>query len=169
MLPEDQAGLAALPPGRFAGREAFAQRVRAALAAAAAEDWPALVLCDADFAAWPLHERALIDSLHAWARAGRSFTIVARGFDTLLRQHARFVQWRRTWDHIVEARVCRSIDAAGFPSVLWSPRWTMQLLDPVRSAGVQGPEPERVVRARELLDELLQRSSPGFPASTLGL
>jgi len=169
MLPEDLVDLAGLPAGRFAGREAFAQRVRAALAAAATENWPVLVLCDADFAAWPLHERALVDSLHAWSRAGRSFTIVARRFDTLLRQHARFVQWRRTWEHIVEARVCRSIDAAGFPSVLWSPRWAMQLLDPVRSVGVQGAEPERVAQLRELLDEVLQRSSPGFPASTLGL
>ncbi|MEO7938282.1 MAG: hypothetical protein ABIR55_06630, partial [Burkholderiaceae bacterium] len=63
----------------------------------------------------------------------------------------------------------RQIDAVNFPTVLWSPQWTMQLLDPVRSVGVQGSEPERIVQTRELLKELLQTSSPGFPSTTMGL
>jgi hypothetical protein len=45
----------------------------------------------------------------------------------------------------------------------------LQRLDPVRASGVTGAEPERVVQGRELLQELLQVSSPGFPATTLGL
>lgn len=158
-----------LPSGRFAGREAFAQRVRDALATAANQGWRELILCDADFGAWPLHERQVSESLHAWSRSGRSCTIVANSFDTLLRQHARFVGWRRTWGHIVEARVCRQIDPGNFPTVLWSPHWTLQVLDPVRSAGVDGAEPERIVQTREMVKELLLVSSPGFPVTTLGL
>lgn len=158
-----------LPSGRFAGREAFAQRVRDALAVASAHGWRELILCDADFAGWPLHERQVVESLHAWSRAGRSCTILAVGFDTVIRQHARFVGWRRTWGHIIEARTCRQIDPGNFPTVLWSPHWTMQLLDPVRSVGVHGAEPERIVQTREKMNELMQVSSPGFPSKTLGL
>lgn len=169
MASDTAAALPELPSGRFVGREAFAQRVRDALAMAARQGWRELILCDAGFADWPLHERQLVESLQAWSRAGRSCTILATGYDTIIRQHARFVGWRRTWGHIVEARICRQIDPVNFPTVLWSPHWTMQLLDPVRSAGVCGAEPERIVQTRELLKELLQASSPGFPATTLGL
>lgn len=158
-----------LPDGRFAGRAAFAQRVRDALDAAARQGWRELILCDAGFGDWPLHERAVVDSLQAWSRAGRSCTLLATGYDTVVRQHARFVQWRRTWGHIIDARVCRQIDPVNFPTVLWSPHWTLQLLDPVRSAGVSGAEPERIVQGKELLQELMLVSSPGFPATTLGL
>lgn len=158
-----------LAAGRFAGRDAFAQRVRDALATAARQGWRELILCDARFGDWPLHERQVVDSLQAWSHAGRSCTILATGYDTVIRQHARFVNWRRTWSHIIDARVCRQIDPANFPTVLWSPHWTLQLLDPVRSAGVCGSEPERIVQHRELLQELMLVSGPGFPATTLGL
>lgn len=166
--PED-APLGELPGGRFVGRNAFARHVRAALASAAQQGWRELVLCDAHFADWPLHERALVESLQAWSRAGRKCTLLATSYDHVVRRHARFVTWRRAWGHIVDARVCRQIDPANFPTLLWSPHWTLQLLDPVRCAGVCGPEPERIVRDRELVQELMQVSSPGFPATTLGL
>ena len=169
MANEPVASGPALPSGRFAGREAFAQGVRDALAVAAAQGWRELILCDPHFGDWPLHERQVVESLHAWSRAGRRFTILASGFDTVIRQHARFVGWRRTWGHIVDARMCPQIDPVNFPTVLWSPHWTMQLLDPVRSAGVSGAQPARIVQTRELLNELLQMSSPGFPSTTLGL
>jgi peptidyl-tRNA hydrolase len=159
----------ALPDGRFAGRAAFVQLVRDALAAAARDGWRELILCDAGFGDWPLHERLVIDSLQAWSRNGRNCIVLAAGYDTVVRQHARFVQWRRAWGHIVDARVCRQIDPVNFPTLLWSPHWTLQLLDPVRCAGVCGAEPERIVKGRELLQELMLVSSPGFPATTLGL
>lgn len=163
------AALPALPGGRFVGREAFGQLLRDALATAAQQGWRELVLCDAHFGDWPLHERQVIDSLHAWARAGRSCTLLATGYDTVVRQHARFVTWRTTWGHLIDARVCRQIDAGNFPTVLWSPHWTLQVLDPLRCTGVCGAEPERIVQMRESLQELVQVSSPGFPSTTLGL
>lgn len=159
----------ALAAGRFEGATAFAQRVRDALACAAREGWPELVLSDASFDDWPLGEQAVAASLQAWARTGRRITLLARSFDTVQRRHARFVRWRQTWDHIVECRGCRSADALEIPSAIWSPVWVLQRLDPVRSSGFSGDEPERRLALRERLDEWLRRSSPAFPASVLGL
>jgi len=169
MATEPQSPLEPLKTGRFAGRVAFAQLIRDSLAAAAAQDWNQLILCDASFEDWPLNERAVIDSLNAWARGGRTFTIVATQYDSIVRLHPRFVTWRRTWGHIVDSRICRQIDPAISRPCWWSPQWVLQRLDPVRASGVTGAEPERVVQGRELLQELLQVSSPGFPATTLGL
>jgi len=158
-----------LTGGRFVGRVAFAQLIRDSLAAAAEQGWSALVLCDPGFEDWPLNEKVVIDSLNAWARSGRSITLIAAQYDSVVRQHPRFVSWRRTWSHIVDGRICRQIDPVNFPTLLWSPRWALQRLDPVRASGIAGAEPERIVQLREQVQELMQLSSPGFPATTLGL
>ena len=158
-----------LPQGRFEGREAFRQLVRDALACAAREGWRELILSDADFHDWPLGERAVIESLGAWARSGRSLVMLARSYDDVTRHHARFVTWRRTWAHIIDCRRCAKADPAELPSVLWSPGWVLRRLDAERSAGVCSVDPEARLLTRESLKEWLGQSSPGFPASTLGL
>jgi hypothetical protein len=158
-----------LPQGRFEGRVAFADMVRAALACAAEEGWRELILSDASFLDWPLGERAVAESLQAWSRPGRKVILLARRWDEVMRRHARFVKWRQTWSHIIEARGCSSADELEFPSVIWSPQWVMQRLDPERCNGVSGTEPERRVAVREQLAEWLQKSSPAFPSTTLGL
>ena len=169
-LRDEGSGPAAqLPAGRFAGREAFQSLIRSALATAAQEGWKQLVLCDASFEDWPLRERALVESLQAWAKTGRQLTLLAVRYDAVMRDQARFVTWRRTWGHIIEARLCKGVDPLDFPSAVWSPHWVMQRLDLVRCNGVCGSEPERRVALRELLNERLRSSSPGFPASVLGL
>ncbi|MFT3776940.1 MAG: hypothetical protein QM772_01460 [Ottowia sp.] len=161
---------AGLPEGAFAGRETFRQLVRDALARAAEEGWRELILCDASFHDWPLGERACVEALHAWARgAGRRFTMLARRYDEVPRQHARFVEWRRQWSHRIECRACPSADPQDLPSALWSPGWVLQRLDPLRSGGVSGGEAERRQLLREQIDHWLGRSTPGFPATTLGL
>lgn len=160
----------ALPSGRFEGRVEFQQLVRDALACAANEGWPELLLCDATFHDWPLGERAVADSLQQWARAGRRFTMIAAGFDEIVRRHARFVQWRVRWDHIIVCRRAAVADPQDLPSAIWSPHWVLQRHDPLRCHGVTGPEPERRVLLRESINEWAERkSSPGFPASVLGL
>lgn len=160
---------AALPQGRFEGRQAFAQLVRDALACAAREGWREVVLADPSFADWPLGERAVAESLHAWSAGGRRCVLLARRYDELPRRHARFVSWRQAWSHIVEARACPSADELEVPSLVWSPGWVMQRMDPQRCIGVSGSEPARRLALRELLGEWLQKSSPAFPATTLGL
>lgn len=160
---------AALPQGRFEGREAFAAMVRDALACAAAEGWRELVLSDASFADWPLGERAVAESLQAWSASGRRCILLSRRYGDLRRLHPRFVTWRQTWSHIIEARGCASADPLELPSAIWSPAWTMRRLDVERCHGVAGSEAERRMAVRELLDDWLRKSAPAFPASTLGL
>jgi hypothetical protein len=160
---------AQLPDGRFEGPVAFQQAVRDALACAVQFGWRELVISDASFEDWPLHERTVAESLQAWSRSGRKLTMVAARYDAVVRNQARFVTWRQRWDHIIVCRVCRHRDPQDFPSVIWSPEWALRRLDLVRSTGVCSSAAVRRTRIREELDELLAISSPGFPASTLGL
>ena len=160
---------AVLPQGRLQGRSAFVQAVRDALQAAAVQGWTELILCDANFADWPLGERAVVESLQAWSRSGRHFVMLAMDYAGMPRQHPRFVSWRQTWDHIIECRVCRAGDALSFPSVLWSPGWVMQRIDTERDVLVCDNAAARRVTLRQLLDEYRRDSTPGFPASVLGL
>lgn len=160
---------AALPAGRFAGRLPFQQLVRDALACAARDGWREIILCDADFHDWPLGERAVVESLRQWSATGRCCILLARRYDEVVRRHARFVAWRQRWSHIIEARACASADPLELPSAIWSPGWVMQRLDPERCNGVSDSEAERRLLLRESLQEWLAKSSPSFPASTLGL
>ena len=157
------------PSGPFAGRVAFQQLVRDALACAAREGWREIILSDPDFGDWPLGESAVAQSLQNWSAAGRRCTLLARRYDEVVRRHARVVNWRTRWSHIVEARACAFADPLELPSAIWSPDWVMQRLDVDRSNGIAGTEPERRLRLGENLKAWLQKSSPSFAASTLGL
>lgn len=163
---DDNGAAGALPTGRFVGRKAFQQIVRDALACAAREGWREIILSDANFEDWPLAERAVVESLEAWSATGRHCTLLTRRYDDVVRRHARFVTWRKAWSHIIDARSCASADP---PSAIWSPGWVLQRLDPEGCNGVSGSEPERRLLLRENLQEWLKKSSPSFPASTLGL
>jgi hypothetical protein len=159
----------ALLQGAFVGHQAFAQLVRDAVRQAASEGWSEMVWSDASFEEWPLREREVVEALNAWARRGRKLTLLARQYDSIARLHPRFVTWRVRWDHLIECRICRDVDDSEMPSVLWSPAWVMRRLDLVRSTGVAGYEAQRRLLVREELDERRRQSSPGFPASVLGL
>ena len=160
---------AGLPSRRFEGREDFRQLVRDALACAAREGWREIILSDASFEDWPLGERAVAESLQAWSHSGRRMVLLARKYDTVVRQHASFVRWRGTWSHIITASACPSADPLELPSALWSPQWTMERRDIDRCNGYCGSEPDRRVAVRETLAAWLQKSTPAFPATTLGL
>ena len=168
-MPADSPTPVSLPQGRLNGRSVFVQAVRDALQAAAHEGWNELILCDANYADWPLGERAVVESLQAWSRGGRRLHMLAMDYSGVTRQHARFVKWRQTWDHIIDCRVCRSNDALAFPSALWTPAWVMQRIDAGRDVLVCDHDAARRVTLRQLLDEWRRDSTPGFPASVLGL
>lgn len=166
----DLTNLPDLLEGRFDGPAAFAELVRQALAKAAQAGWRELALCDASFFDWPLGERAVVDSLSAWARPGRKLTMLAKDYDAVMRRHPRFVTWRTRWSHLVECRASARADSLEIPSMLVGGGWVLQRLDPLRSVGIAGTEPERRVVAAETLREWMERkSSPAFAASTLGL
>ncbi|HEY0824408.1 MAG TPA: hypothetical protein VGD76_11525 [Ramlibacter sp.] len=162
-------GGAGLPSRRFEGRSEFRQLGRDALATAARDGWREIILSDASFEDWPLGERAVAESLQAWSRAGRRMVLLARQYDQVVRQHARFVQWRVLWSHIVTATACPSADPLDLPSAIWSPAWVLERRDVLHSHGYCGSEPERRVALRENLNEWLLKATPAFPASTLGL
>ena len=168
-MTEDAKTPAPLPSKRFEGREEFRQLVRDALATAAREGWQEIVLSDASFDQWPLGERAVAESLQAWSRSGRHCVLLAKHYNDVIRMHARFVQWRGKWSHIITAVACTSADPLEIPSALWSPGWVLERRDLERSTGYCGSEPERRVLLRESLNEWLQKATPAFPATTLGL
>jgi hypothetical protein len=158
-----------LHDGAFDGRTAFGGLLQGALTAAAQENWRELILCDADFHDWPLGERATVEALQAWATAGRTLQLVASDFGVFAREHARFVQWRQRWDHIMVCSLCSGSGAPPVPSAIWTPGWFMHRIDPDRCRGVSGTAPERRVALRQVIDECLRHGQPGFAASTLGL
>jgi hypothetical protein len=160
---------APLPSRRFEGRDDFRQLVRDALACAAREGWREIILSDPDFEDWPLGERAVAESLQAWSAGGRRMVLLARSYDSVLRHQARFVQWRRQWSHIITPLACPAADRLDLPSALWSAAWVLERRNVDRSSGYCGSEPERRVLLREGLNEWLQKATPGFPATTLGL
>jgi hypothetical protein len=169
MRTEADAPADGLPQGRLSGRAAFAQALRAGLQAAARQGWAELLLSDADFVDWPLGEREVVQALQDWARAGRCFTMLALSYRELQRLHPRFVRWRQTWDHLIDCRLCHGSDPLSFPSVLWTPQWVMQRIDAQRHVVVCDASAERRVSLRQQLDEYRRDSTPGFPASVLGL
>lgn len=155
--------------GPFTGITDFTQIIRDALSNAAHEGWTEMVWSDATYEDWPLRERAVVESLNAWAQRGRKLTVLAHHFGAMHRLHPRFVEWRIRWDHIIECRVCKGVDVSEMPSALWTPTWAMRRLDSERCTGVAGSEPARRLLLREELDERMRQSGPGFPASVLGL
>jgi len=159
----------AVPEGPFDGRPAFDAALRAALDAAAREGWREIVFSDPDFADWPLGERTSIAALQAWAASGRSLVLLAEGFGVFDRTHARFVEWRRLWGHIVEARACSGSGAPTVPSGVWTPTWSLHRIDPARSRGVCSHQADSRRALRECLDECLRQARPAFASSTLGL
>jgi peptidyl-tRNA hydrolase len=168
-MPNEPERNPSLLDGTFAGREDFKQLIRDAIATAAREGWREMMWCDLSFEDWPLGERAVIESLQAWSKTGRKVTLMAKRFDTLIAKHHRFVNWRKQWDHLIEARGVSSASEEEFPSSIWSPAWVMQRLQRDGCKGVASSEPARRLAAREQLADWLSKSSPAFPASTLGL
>lgn len=160
---------AALLDGPFDGRVAFQQLVRDALAAAAREGWREIMLVDASFDDWPLGERAVVESLNAWSKTGRSFTLLAKRYDGFAERQPRFVTWRARWSHIIDARAVPSADALDFPSAIYTSSWVMHRIDPVHCKGVASHDAQRRVALREEIDAWSHKSSPAFAATTLGL
>lgn len=151
-------------------RSGFHDALRAAFAEAAAAGCRELFIVDDDFADWPLNERALVDHLTQWAASHRSFTAIARNFDEVARRHARWVEWRRQWAHLVHCRTNNELEAGQMPTMLLAPGLTsVRLFDKVHWRGVSSHGAADAIQWREAVDAVLQRSEEAFPATMLGL
>jgi hypothetical protein len=167
-------------PERFDGPAAFKAALYRSVRLAAESGWAEMVWIDPDFAGWPLGEREFVEALNAWAAPQRKLVLVARDYRHLIREHARFVEWRKAWSHLIEAwDVDASVSVQQFPSVLLGTarapsaeherHWVMQRIDRERMRGVALFDTSRHKALHELHEELITRSKVGFPAFSLGL
>ena len=154
----------------IATRKEFHAALHEVLGEAASQGCRELLICDADFADWPLGERAVIELLTQWAGAKRRFTMLAQHYDAVVARHSRFVQWRRTWSHLIDCRSLEELDADDWPTVLLARDLAcVRLLNRVHLRGVVSHDSADLLLAAESIDAVLQRSAEAFPATTLGI
>lgn len=159
-----------LPPSVITTRSEFHTALRHAFEQAASVGCRELWLCDEDFADWPLGERVVVEQLALWAASSRKLCLVARHFGEVSRRHARWVEWRRTWSHIVSCRANAEVGTGEFPTVvLATGLLSVRLSDAERHRGRFSRERADEIRCREQIDAILQRSEEAFPATTTGL
>lgn len=170
----------ALTLGVFEGRAAFVDALRETLLQACAIDGGGareLFCLDASFEGWPLSEPAVLDALSAWARQpGRRLHLLALQYEDLRRAQPRFVRWRTTFDHCVEARsyepeamAGRTQLAAFLVAAGGAQQRSVRLLDAQTWRGVASELPADALRSREIFDAVTQRSTLSFPSTTFGL
>lgn len=156
-------------PALIDGRSDFLGAVRRSLAQALASRTRELCFVDVDFETWPLDDPIALDSLAAWGRLPqRRLLLVASRYDTLPRRFPRFTAWRGTFAHVVEAWVTE-VEPSQVPTLLLAGEASVLLADRLRWRGHGLSTDKEVADWREVVDVLLQRSSPGFAANTLGL
>lgn len=157
-------------PGLIASRREFHDALRTAFALAANVGCRDLWLCDPDFADWPLGESGVVDQLRAWAGSQRRLTLLASSFDEVARRHPRWVDWRRTWSHVVSCRINTDMERAALPTVLLAPGLiSVRLSDFSYSRGRMSSDAAEEVRCREMIDAVLQRSQESFALTLTGL
>lgn len=157
------------PQGRFDGRLVWPGLLHQALDLALQQRVRHLVWCDPDFVDWPLGERLFNERLNAWAHAGGQLSLLALDYRRLVQVHARFVQWRTTWSHRVEARAAPRELQDGFPTLVCHSGWAAQRTTSAQPAVLAFTEPARVQGLMGQWQSLWDRSAPAFPATTLGL
>lgn len=151
-------------------RGEFHSALRLAFAEAAASGSRELWLCDKDFADWPLGERAVVEHLGQWAASSRRLTVLAGNFDEVVRRHARWVEWRQQWSHIVSCRTNTELESGELPTLLLAlGGLSVRLSDSVHHRGRLSRDKADELRCMEQIDAVLQRSEEAFPATTTGL
>jgi hypothetical protein len=151
------------------GRSEFKAAVRLALSEAVAAGTRELVFVDTDFESWPLEDTQVLASLTAWARMPtRALLIVAGHFDELPRRCPRFTAWRRDWAHAIACHATE-VESSQIPTLLLAGAQSLYLADRLRWRGHWLDGDSQVRAWREVVDVLMQRSEPDFPANMLGL
>lgn len=151
-------------------RRGFHAAIREAFASLAASACGEVVICDVDFADWPLGEICVVDGLTQWVRPHRKLMVYAQNFDDVPRRHPRWLRWRRQFAHAVECRVVEPLEHSRMPVLFAaSGGLTVRLFDAARYRGTLSSNRGDAVLAREMIDAISQRSADGWPATTLGL
>lgn len=157
-------------PDRIESRDDFRRAVLAAVQAAGEAGRPELWFCDPDFRAWPLSQPALVDALTRWTGPRRRLELLAAHYQELPRHHARWVNWRVQWSHLVHCRAVEEEMAGRVPTLLLVPGLVaVRLHDQERYRGRVVRDPAGLRHEQEELDALAQRAREDFPVTTLGL
>jgi len=157
------------------GRGAFVQAIKDLLGEAAAGTWTDLYFCAPQFEDWPLGDSDVVDALVRWSRLGgaRHCQFIAGHYEQWPAHHPRWVQWRRTWSHLVNCWQPEEEMADHLPSMLLlsGPRRSLllELTNNHYQTGWLTRTGSRLGAARQEIDAILQRSVPGFSATVLGL
>jgi hypothetical protein len=156
----------------IAGPEDFAPAVGWAIRTAITEGARTITAVDIAFGEnWPWDDAALRAALAGWLRLPqRRLVLLAAHYDEVPRTHPQFVQWRRDWAHAIAPFVAPEELAHMLPTAVFDDRRVSVVrLDAVQGRGRASLEPRTRLLWHEKVDALLQRSSPGFPVTTLGL
>ncbi len=153
----------------IAGRSEYRAALRLALSEAAAERARELIFVDPDFEAWPLEDSQVLAALTAWARLPkRQLLMVAGRFDDLPLRCPRFTAWRRAWAHVVACHATE-VEPSQVPTLLLAGAHSLTLVDRLQWRGYWLDDGSQISAWREVVDVLMQRSEPAFPANLLGL
>jgi hypothetical protein len=153
----------------FASMADFRDRVREAIEEAVTRRVRRLTLVDPDFEAWPLDEPALLEALTHFAQLpNRQLVLIGRHFESVRRRQPRFVAWRRTFAHAVQALAAE--EGVDVPTLLLADReFALRVLEHVHWRGRAVTDRLELHRLAEGTDALAQRCEPTFAATTLGL
>lgn len=160
---------------RIDGRATFLQTFVELLQEAAEGRWPNICLCAPHFLDWPLGDVAVVDALTQWARRGgqRHLDVLAANYEHWPQHHPRWLRWYQTWAHLVTCWQASEDLADPLPSILLLHRQqetvSLQLTNSHYQTGWLNRGGPRAALAHREIDVILQRSTPGFSASTLGL
>ena len=161
--------------GPFTGRVAFVAALREAVITAATQGSREMFWLDGNFVDWPLSDAEVLAALSAWARPPRRLHLLALDFEALRLRHPRFVAWRTTYGHCVQARAVEPELAASFNSgggpaaALLATPLSLRLFETQNWRGAVSREALDALRTRERFDAMAQRSCESFAATTLGL
>ncbi len=164
-----------MTPQTFAGRAAFSQLSAEALAWAAEQGCHSVHAWDTSFVDWPWSDANVLAALTAWARQGRQLHLLALQYDDVVRQHPRFVRWRRDFAHCVTARVVEpELKLEGAPQSLLLAASTdvalsLRLIDRHLWRGELSLDAGPRRRWLDWFDAAAQRSCESFAPTTLGL
>jgi len=159
-----------IEPRLIDSRSGFQQALREVFAALPASSCREVLLCDEDFADWPLGEVAVVDALSRWINSRRKLVVIARHFDEVQRRHPRWVQFRRQWAHAVDCQGAEAVDVRPLPvALLATGGCVLRLADAVHHRGRLSIEEVDIRLTREGIDAILQQSGPAFPPTTLGI
>lgn len=158
------------PERAISTRADFHDAVRSAFDEAATHGCREIWLADTDFSDWPLGEKAVVESLTRWAQSHRRLLLVAQNYDEFARRHARWVEWRRAWSHVVVCRAVADLEPGQMPTALLClGRRGIRLVDPVRYRGITATDAVSLAAIGEQIDAMAQRSEDAFPVTMLGL